>query len=210
MYKHFRNLTEEKKKRILDACVEEFAAKGYEGASTNEIVTKAGISKGILFHYFGSKRNLFLYVIDYVMEYTNRKFYSGIDELPKDLIERVMYRGRLKLQVAYEEPFIYELLYKAFVNTPTELKDELRQKYEGIFQLETERFFNGVDTAGFRSDIDPRKVFEAIMLFAEGMYRKYLAQFKNVPAGVALKCMDKYMRETEMFLNLLKYGFYNR
>ena len=50
MYESFENLPEDKKKRIIEASIEEFAKKGYEKASTNNIVKTAGISKGILFH----------------------------------------------------------------------------------------------------------------------------------------------------------------
>jgi len=46
----------EKRDRILNAAIEEFASFPFEKASTNHIVAKAGISKGLLFHYFGSKQ----------------------------------------------------------------------------------------------------------------------------------------------------------
>ncbi|KZL90506.1 TetR/AcrR family transcriptional regulator [Clostridium magnum] len=69
MIDKFESLPQEKKKRILDACIEEFALNGYDKASTNSIVKKAGISKGLLFHYFGSKKTLFLYVFDYCANY---------------------------------------------------------------------------------------------------------------------------------------------
>ena len=45
-------MDEEKKQKIINASIEEFS-KGYSLASTNEIVRKAGVSKGLLFHYFG-------------------------------------------------------------------------------------------------------------------------------------------------------------
>lgn len=42
-------LTEEKRRRILNAALEEFAKHDYKGASTDDIAAKAGISKGLLF-----------------------------------------------------------------------------------------------------------------------------------------------------------------
>lgn len=64
----FESLPAEKKKRILIAALKEFSEKGYEQASTNSIVKEAGISKGILFHYFKTKRDLYLYVVLYRIE----------------------------------------------------------------------------------------------------------------------------------------------
>lgn len=60
----FLSLSEEKQKEILSAALEEFSQHGYDLASTNNIVAKAGISKGLLFKYFLSKENLFLFIVD--------------------------------------------------------------------------------------------------------------------------------------------------
>lgn len=56
LFSKFLNLNPEKQDRILNAALKEFAQKGYQNASTNEIVKEAGISKGLLFHYFNNKR----------------------------------------------------------------------------------------------------------------------------------------------------------
>ena len=52
------------RERILRAAVAAFGEHGYEGASTNQICADAGISKGLLFHYFKSKENLFMEVLE--------------------------------------------------------------------------------------------------------------------------------------------------
>ena len=48
-YANFERLDAGYQQRILVACVEEFSSNGYESASTNAIVRRAGISKGSLF-----------------------------------------------------------------------------------------------------------------------------------------------------------------
>lgn len=50
---------EARKKQILDAAVEVFGQKGYGTATVSEIGEKAGLSSGSVFHYFGSKKELF-------------------------------------------------------------------------------------------------------------------------------------------------------
>lgn len=52
------------RERILETAIRAFGEHGYEGASTNQICAAAGISKGLLFHYFKSKENLFMAVLD--------------------------------------------------------------------------------------------------------------------------------------------------
>jgi len=48
----------EKKKLILDIALKLFAEKGYATTSTNQIIEKAGISKGLLYNYFESKEDI--------------------------------------------------------------------------------------------------------------------------------------------------------
>lgn len=52
--------TEQIRRRILDSALEVFGAEGNDGASMNAICTRAGISKGIIYHYFAGKEDLYL------------------------------------------------------------------------------------------------------------------------------------------------------
>ena len=59
----FFNLPEAKRKAILDAALEEFAAYPYDQASVNRIVARAGIPKGSFYQYFENKKDLYLYLL---------------------------------------------------------------------------------------------------------------------------------------------------
>ena len=53
------------KRRIMDRALAEFSAQGYRGASVNNIFdSEQGISKGIIYHYFASKDELFLACVE--------------------------------------------------------------------------------------------------------------------------------------------------
>src|SRR3989440_3864852 len=49
----------ERKDDVLDAALIEFAERGLEGTSTEDIARRAGISQPYLFRLFGTKRELF-------------------------------------------------------------------------------------------------------------------------------------------------------
>jgi AcrR family transcriptional regulator len=55
-------------RRILSAATKVFAAQGLDGARVDEIADQAGINKRMLYHYFGSKDDLFGAVLDTVYE----------------------------------------------------------------------------------------------------------------------------------------------
>ena len=54
-----RKSAEERREAVLDAALEEFAAQGLSGASTEAIAAKAGISQPYVFRLFGTKKELF-------------------------------------------------------------------------------------------------------------------------------------------------------
>ena len=49
---------EERKNEILDVAEELFAEKGFDNASTNDIINRIGIARGTLYHHFGSKEEI--------------------------------------------------------------------------------------------------------------------------------------------------------
>jgi TetR/AcrR family transcriptional regulator len=51
---------------LLDAARAEFAAKGLMGARVGEIARQAGLNKQLVYHYFGSKDDLYLTVLERV------------------------------------------------------------------------------------------------------------------------------------------------
>jgi AcrR family transcriptional regulator len=59
----FFNLPEDKRRTIIDAATDEFAAYGLENASTNRIVANSGISKGSFYQYFEDKQDVFMYLL---------------------------------------------------------------------------------------------------------------------------------------------------
>jgi AcrR family transcriptional regulator len=59
----FNNLPADKKRRIFDAAVREFAARRFSESSINQMVKDAGISRGSFYQYFDGKEDLYLFVL---------------------------------------------------------------------------------------------------------------------------------------------------
>jgi AcrR family transcriptional regulator len=56
-----RKLDAERSRRLLlDAALEEFAAKGYAGARVQDIADRAGVNKQLINYYFGGKSGLYV------------------------------------------------------------------------------------------------------------------------------------------------------
>lgn len=60
----FDHLEPERQDEIIRAAADEFGEKGYDSASINRIIAKAGVSKGSLYYYFEDKGDLFSTVME--------------------------------------------------------------------------------------------------------------------------------------------------
>lgn len=63
----FQKLDEPRRRTILAAAAQEFGERGFENASYNRIIERAGISKGAMYYYFADKDDLFRTVLDAAM-----------------------------------------------------------------------------------------------------------------------------------------------
>lgn len=63
-FSRFYNLTDDKQKKILESAVSEFTQRGFDGASLNQIISTAGLSKGSFYYYFENKIDLLVGVLE--------------------------------------------------------------------------------------------------------------------------------------------------
>ncbi|MCR5799115.1 MAG: TetR/AcrR family transcriptional regulator [Lachnospiraceae bacterium] len=105
----FFDLKSEKQDRMINAALKVFAKNGYKHASTDDIVKEAGISKGLLFHYFVSKMGLYSFLLDYSVKYMNFEFSRTIGE-ENDYFTFLEKLETAKLNVLRNYPYMSEFI----------------------------------------------------------------------------------------------------
>ena len=80
MNEKFYELSKDKQDTMINGALKIFAREGYQRASTDVIVKEAGISKGLLFHYFGNKKTLYCFVLEYSARYQMMEIGRDIKE----------------------------------------------------------------------------------------------------------------------------------
>ena len=205
---NFTRLPPEEQERILAACVAEFAEHGYRQASTNAIVRRAGIPKGTLFFYFGSKKELYLYVIDQaVARYTALSEQDAADP-PDDLFERLLYFGQARMRFAIGQPHLYRLFFNAFVNAPEEIRAGLQNRFSDYAAVSMQRLFQGLDRSPFRADVPVERVVDLVFLVLEGIYNRYLSRWQGLGAEQSLEWVEQMTAEVRAYFELIKKGVY--
>ena len=101
-----RKSAEERRQAVLDAAYVEFAEHGLDGASTEVIAAKAGISQPYVFRLFGTKKELFLEVVARCFRETLETFQEAaagkqgreaLDAMGKEYVKRLV-KDRVRLR----------------------------------------------------------------------------------------------------------------
>jgi AcrR family transcriptional regulator len=101
----YRRAPEEKRELLLAAARDLFINQGFEHTSTHQIAQHAGVSEGILFHHFGSKRGLFECVAD---EFVRASAEAAMPTDPVHLSEEAVVRAAFDF--ADQHPGLYQML----------------------------------------------------------------------------------------------------
>ena len=81
----FFKLTEEKRKKIIEAGKDEFSSVSLDEASIKNIAEKAGIARGSFYQYFKSKKDLLFFILEENRETMEKKLNRIIKESHGDI-----------------------------------------------------------------------------------------------------------------------------
>jgi AcrR family transcriptional regulator len=206
MFSKFLNLDSEKQIRILNATMNEFAAKGYENASTNEIVKEAGISKGLLFHYFKNKKQLFLFLYDYCIDVSMNEFYKKIDLKEKDFFIRLRQIQCIKLELLNKYPKMLKFIEAANMEKSNDIKKDLDTRNREEMEGASRKVFEDIDISKFRDGIDIEKAINTVIWTFQGFNAQVLEEAKLSYSKQI--DYDKAFIEAKAYTEMLKNCFY--
>lgn len=198
----FMTMEAEKRERVITAALKEFT-NGYTAANTDVIVKEAGISKGLLFHYFGSKRGLFLFLIKYYLEIFMAEFDRIISE-DCDFLENLKRVSNLKLDLAIRYPLIFSFQVKAFASVkdvfPEGLPEDLlklsNQALQQIWQKSNR------DQNLFKEGVDQEKAQNIMIWTINGLTDSLFRYGDDIDAYLAHR--DELVKEIEAYQQLLR------
>jgi TetR/AcrR family transcriptional regulator len=206
MFSKFFNLDKEKQDRIINAAIKVFAQKGYDSASTNEIVKEAGISKGLLFHYFQNKKQLFLFLFDYCYNIIADEFYKKVDLTEVDFFNRVRQAVMIKMELLAQYPEIFTFIQEAYMQDSADIKVELEQRKTELVAINIGKVYEGIDVSKFRDDVDIQKILKIITWTFEKMSDEELYKAKMSPNHKI--DYRKVYQEAEEYFEILTKCFY--
>ncbi len=163
----FESLTEEKQKRIRDASLHEFGSLGYRKTSVRDIAEAAGISKSMIFHYFGTKKDLYLYLIDYCNQQLDI-IARSVDPTVTDFFDRLAEVTSARGQVLGMCPYMFDFIASTYFEHDPEVAEELKKSR--LTDNFSSLLLQGSDMSRLRDDVDPGMLFQIIRWITTGFY----------------------------------------
>ncbi len=135
----FLNLTREEQKNVFEAALDEFSSNDYDSTSMNQIIINAGISKGSMYHYFHNKEDLFMYMIERVMEKKAAFLKSFLDHFDKPAEEMAFFEiltFHLEASIRFaRENCRYHMIAVQIQNMPAgKMKDRIWDRFQAAFE----------------------------------------------------------------------------
>lgn len=189
MNEKFFELPQEKQLRIINAGFEVFSKYEYKKASTEEIAIKAGISKGLLFHYFNNKKSLYMYLLNYSMNLIKEQMVNSEFEQITDFFELLEYTVSLKANILERTPYIMEFSMRAFYSQNETISEDLQEKMQRETDQIFETYFKHINFNKFKEEVNPQDIYRMLLWMTDG----FLHEIQRSGAVINVKdIMNEY------------------
>ena len=149
----FFELKKDKQDRMINAALKVFAMQGYKHASTDDIVKEAGVSKGLLFHYFESKLGVYEFIYEYSVRYMVLELGTMVSGSETNLFEVMKQVEFARMNAMREYPFMQQFLNRATSEDVGEVLLATEEK-RSILEEEYNRIKSQIRLTGFPTGVD--------------------------------------------------------
>ncbi|MBQ1458735.1 TetR/AcrR family transcriptional regulator [Butyrivibrio fibrisolvens] len=185
----FFDLKKEKQDRILNGALKIFALNGYKNGSTDVIVKEAGISKGLLFHYFGTKQELYRFLRDYSIRFLQLEIRSNVSASETDYF--TIWRQIIASEESIMDQYPYMIAFLESAETETdpdtfEPEDE-KKKSRDVYS----KALQNADFVHINPEVDIKAIEEMLHFTRNNVQRKLM--FKDMmDSGIYVQQVSHY------------------
>lgn len=158
------------RRKILDAALREFAAQGYGLSSINTICSEGNISKGVLYHYFKDKDEIYLACVKECFDMLTAYLQAQIEEKSRRGVQDYF---DARLSFFKEYPLYQRLFCDAVISPPSQLKEEISESKEAFDALNVSVLTTLLKEKPLRDGISMDQAIETFRLFQDFVNARY-------------------------------------
>jgi AcrR family transcriptional regulator len=201
-------MEDSKRNALLTAAMNQFAKNGYKKTTTDEIILEAGISKGLLFHYFGTKKDLYIFLFEFANNTVMQDYYSRIDIKERDILERLSNLFLLKFQLINKYPAIFEFIASAFFEKDPTVAARINKYSNQLYFDAKDELLKDIDLSIFKDNINIDKAIEIIIFTFKGYSEIQALPGKRIEDYS--KDHEKYKKDINEYIAVLRAAFYKQ
>lgn len=187
-----------RREMIIAAALGEFAAKGYKGFVINELCKVDGISKGVLYHNFSGKSDLYLACVQESFEKALGMLLGEEGQVPSlaDYMER-------RHQFYQQFPEHCHIFFEAMIATPEELMAEIAPQKAIFLDLNEQVCQKLLSESKLKDHIDEKRAMAYLRLMQD-MFRSYYLTVSSDSSLTDL--VSGYENQLSQVLDMMVYG----
>lgn len=200
MNSKFFDLKKEKQDRMINAALKIFAMYGYKRASTDDIVREAGISKGLLFHYFESKIGLYSFIFDYSVRFMAIELKTAVSPTETDMFKIVLQSQSAIMQVIKNYPYMQRFLESTKAENVSEALLTTESRRNELEEIR-ERMNFQMNVKNFPPGVDGKKVKKILFYTIQGIVEEHFREGSFQPDMVyeeikeSIQMLEKVLRK---------------
>ena len=187
------NLQDIRKDQIMNAAQVVVASKGYDQARMDDIVEKAQLSKGAIYWYYKSKKDIYLSLIDYWFN----EYSAGV---LKSLEDKDSSSEQLKSLFDYfvdqfdKNPDTFKIMVEFWRTSglDVDFNNKLQEIYSQFLEYIIDIIKNGIDSGEFK-EVDPRITALSILINIEGIHWFTLFDKSGVEAHEYINTISNFI-----------------
>ena len=164
----FFDLKKDKQDRMINAALKVFALNGYRHASTDDIVKEAGISKGLLFHYFGNKAGVYEFIYEYSVRYMLLELSTKVSRTESNLFEVMKQVELARADAMKGYPYMQQFLNNCEQEDVSEALMIIEDRRE-LLESEYERIYSQILYTDYPAGVDGHKLQKIMELTVKGL-----------------------------------------
>ena len=189
--------------KILNAAIIEFGTKSYENASLNNICSDNKISKGLIYHYFKNKDELYLCCVKICFDELTR-FLDSKKYVFTDFQKDINHYLALRYRFFHENPNYSNIFFNTVLQPPMHLKEQIKEIRKDFDAQGLQYYKNALKNIVLREDITEEEAIGYFFIFQE-MFNGYF-QSKAYESSDFNSLIEAHEMKLSKFLNIMLYG----
>ena len=161
------------RRRILESALAEFSEQGYGASSVNTISNGEGLSKGIIYHYFPTKDDLYLACVEECFQMLTGHLQSHTNMEGQTAEERLEQYFRVRLDFFEQNPHYQRIFCDAVIMPPAHLEASIQEKKAPLDRFNIDSLNRMLEPVSLRSDLSREDVVDTFRQYQDYINARY-------------------------------------